>query len=520
MAESDRCPQRGKNPLLAPLAVLVTIITIALLVPILDLLDGADDARDETAYAAQTGFTADIGALSRFREVAATATAAVVRIESETSATMGAGGPGDIPDLFEPFFEPGAPGEPSPEVMPRIAGGSGFIVSSDGRILTNAHVVLGGDLTVWLDDRRSFDAEVVGLDPTTDVAVLDIDASDLPVLPLGDSEEVRVGDWVMAIGSPGVGGGQLEQTVTAGIVSAMGRPLQLLSQELFADPETRDVAGYAIENFIQTDAVINPGNSGGPLLDLNGRVIGITTAIASPTGYYLGYGFAVPSNLVQGVVEDLVEYGEVRRGRLGVNVSTVVPEDAEFFGLDEVRGVLVQNAQEGGPAAEAGIQQGDVLLSLDGEPLETAGDLQQEVAERSPGDAVALQLLRDGETREVQVELEEMDLDIPTKPVEPDDTDAVERLGMTVGPLTPQVRGQLELESDVEGAVVLDVVPFSAAYRRGIAPGAVVLEVGGEPVESPDQVADRLDDVDSGEVTSLLLRGADGNDRLVTIRVP
>jgi serine protease Do len=152
--------------------------------------------------------------------------------------------------------------------------------------------------------------------------------------------------------------------------------------------------------------------------------------------------------------------------------------------------------------------------------LETAGDLQQEVAERSPGDAVALQLLRDGETREVQVELEEMDLDIPTKPVEPDDTDAVERLGMTVGPLTPQVRGQLELESDVEGAVVLDVVPFSAAYRRGIAPGAVVLEVGGEPVESPDQVADRLDDVDSGEVTSLLLRGADGNDRLVTIRVP
>jgi serine protease Do len=517
MAESDRRPTRGTHPLLAPLAVLVAIITIALLVPI---VDGTRDETDESAYAAQTAFTADIGALSRFREVAAMATAAVVRIESESAAPAASTGPGGFPDPLEPFFGPDGPNGPMPDGMPRIAGGSGFIVSPDGTILTNAHVVLGGDLTVWLDDRRSFEAEVVGLDPTTDVAVIDIDASDLPVLPLGDSEEVRVGDWVMAIGSPGVGGGQLEQTVTAGIVSAMGRPLQLLSQELFADPETRDVAGYAIENFIQTDAVINPGNSGGPLLDLSGRVIGITTAIASPTGYYLGYGFAVPSNLVHGVVEDLVQYGEVRRGRLGVNVSTVVPEDAEFFGLDEVRGVLVQNVQEDGPAASAGIQQGDVLLSIDGEPLESAGDLQQEIAERSPGDDVAIELLRDGETRDVRVELEQVDLDIPTAAAEPDEADAVQRLGMTVGALTPEIRGELELQDDVEGAVVLEVVPFSAAYRRGIAPGAVVLEVGGEAVASPDAVADRLDDVDSGEVTSLLLRGADGNDRLVTIRVP
>jgi Do/DeqQ family serine protease len=509
---ADRRPSRT-HPLLAPLGVLVIVILIALLVP---LLDGP--IREETAYAAQTSFepTRDEGDLSRFREVAAMATGAVVRIESESTAPVAGVGP---QDLLEPFG-PGTPRDRMPEPLPRITGGSGFIVSSDGRILTNAHVVLGGALTVWLDDRRSFEAEIVGLDPTTDIAVLDIDASDLPVLPLGDSEEVRVGDWVMAIGSPGVGGGQLEQTVTAGIVSALGRPLQLLSQELFADPETRDLAGYAIENFIQTDAVINPGNSGGPLLDLNGRVVGITTAIASTTGYYLGYGFAVPSNLIQGVVEDLVEYGEVRRGRLGVNVSTVVPEDAEYFGLDEVRGVLVQSSQEGGPAAAAGIRQGDVLLSIDGEPLESAGDLQQEIAERSPGDDVTLELLRDGERREVRVELEVVDLDIPTAPDEPGDADAVQRLGMTIGPLTPQIRGQLEMENDVEGAVVLDVVPFGAAHRRGIGPGAVVREVGGEPVASPEQVADRLDDVDSGDVTSLLVRGADGSDRLVTIRVP
>jgi Do/DeqQ family serine protease len=440
------------------------------------------------------------------------ATAAVVRIESESSMAEASAVPPGFPDLFGP----GAPAE----AMPQIAGGSGFIVSADGRILTNAHVVLGGDLTVWLDDRRSFEAEVVGLDTTTDVAVLDIDADDLPVLPLGDSEELRVGDWVMAIGSPGVGGGQLEQTVTAGIVSALGRPLQLLSQELFADPETRDVAGYAIENFIQTDAVINPGNSGGPLLDMNGRVIGITTAIASPTGFFLGYGFAVPSNLVQGVVEDIVEYGEVRRGHLGVNVTTVSPEDAEYFGLDEVRGVLVQGVEEGSPAAEAGIRQGDILLAIDGEPLESAGDLQQEVAERSPGDDVVLEVLREREAREVRVGLEEMDLDVAATPAEPDDDDAVRRLGMMLGPLTPEVRSQLELERDVRGAVVLEVLPYGAAARRGIAPGAVVLEVGGERVQSPDDVAERLDDVASGEVTSLLVRGRDGNDRLVTIRVP
>ena len=511
MAESAPRRERALNITgRAPVAVLIGIILGALIGP---LLADRNSSRNEAALAAQIDFAQDLGVLKRFGDVAEVATAAVVRIESEMSAAE----PSAVPPELRDFFEPGEPSEG----MPQIAGGSGFIVSPDGRILTNAHVVLGGDLTVWLDDRRSFDAEVIGLDPTTDVAVLDIDADDLPVLPLGDSEELRVGDWVMAIGSPGVGSGQLEQTVTAGIVSALGRPLQLLSQELFADPATRDVAGYAIENFIQTDAVINPGNSGGPLLDMNGRVIGITTAIASPTGFFLGYGFAVPSNLVQGVVDDIVQYGEVRRGHLGVNVTTVSPEDAEYFGLEEVRGVLVQGAPDGSPAAEAGIRQGDVLLSLDGEPLESAGDLQQEVAERSPGDEVALEVLRERRTREVHVELAEMELDITGSPAEPDDSDdAVNRLGMTLGALTPEIRSELELGADVSGAVVLEVLPFGAANRRGITPGSVVLEVGGERVQSPEDVADRLDDVDSGDVTSLLVHGRDGNDRLVTIRVP
>src|SRR5690606_8731952 len=184
--------------------------------------------------------------------------------------------------------------------------------------------------------RRSFEAEVVGVDPTTDVAVLDIDAEGLPTLAFAAPEDLDVGDWVLAIGSPGVGGGQLEQTVTAGIVSAVGRPLELLSQGMLEDPQMQALAGYAIEDFIQTDAVINPGNSGGPLVDMEGRIAGLNTAIASPTGYFPGYSFAVPADLVAGVMEDLIEFGEVRRAFLGINMTTVTAEDAEYFGLPEV----------------------------------------------------------------------------------------------------------------------------------------------------------------------------------------
>jgi serine protease Do len=475
-----------------------------------------DDPREmPAAFAAQ--LSDDVPVLERFSEVAALATQAVVRIESQGATRASASEPA-FPDFFERFFGPGGPQMPGP--TPAIAGGSGFIISADGHILTNAHVVRGAtDLRVWLNDRRSFPAELVGLDPTTDIAVLDIDADDLPVLPLGDSEALRVGEWVLAIGSPGVGGGQLEQTVTAGIVSAIGRPLQLLSQGLLEDPATADLAGYAIENFIQTDAAINPGNSGGPLVDMQARVIGINTAIASPTGYFLGYGFAVPSNLVRGVIEDLLEFGEVRRAQLGVTVTSVTPEDAEFFGLSQVRGVLVQSAREGGPAAEAGIRQGDVILAVDGRRVDRAGDLQQNVAERSPGDRVAVTLVRDGETRELEVELAQADLPrVATAP--PADADATERLGLALGEITPEIREELGLDASTRGAVVLDVEPLSPANRRGIPPGSVVLEVGGQPVTGPDAVVQRIDAVERGEVTSLLLRTPDGAERLVTIRIP
>jgi serine protease Do len=462
--------------------------------------------------------------LERFSEVAEFATDAVVRVESRMNAPATqqerAQHPGvpDLREFYERFFGPGA-GQPR-QPTPRVAGGSGVIVSEDGIILTNAHVVQGRELTVWLDDRRSFPAELVGMDPTTDVAVLDIDADGLPTLPLGDSDELRVGEWVMAIGSPGVGGGQLEQTVTAGIVSAIGRPLGIVGEGLLQDPRTREFAGYAVENFIQIDAVINPGNSGGPLVDLDGAVVGINTAIASPTGYFLGYGFAVPSNLVVSVVDDIVQYGEVRRAQLGVTVTTVSPEDAEYFGLDEVRGVLVQGSTQDGPAAEAGLRQGDVILALDGERIDRVGQLQQKVAERSPGDTTEVTIVRDGEERAIRVTLGETNLPRVDEPVAEGEAAVLDRLGLSVGELTPERRSMLGHDDSVEGAVIMQVSAFSSAARRGIREGDVITAVGDQPVSSASEVSSRLDEVEAGEVTALRLLGPGGTERIVTLRVP
>lgn len=454
-------------------------------------------------------------ALDRFADVAAAATPAVVRIESRALGATSTQRP--VPEMFQPFFGPDA-GPPQPR--PRIAGGSGFIISPDGHIVTNAHVVAGGgDLTVWLNDRRSFDARLVGLDRTTDVAVIDIDAEGLPTLPLSDATDLRVGNWVLAIGSPGVGGGQLEQTVTAGIVSAFGRSLQLLGRGLMEDPETQEFAGYAIENFIQTDAVINPGNSGGPLIDMNGRVIGVNTAIASPTGYYLGYGFAVPSQLASSVAGDLIEFGEVRRARLGVSVTTVAPEDADFFGLSEVRGVLVQEVGPGTPAAEAGLRQGDVIVSLDGEEINRSGDLQLEVARRTPGETVEIGLIRDGEPMTVSARLGETDLPRSGAP-SPATEDATTRLGLRLGPLTATTRSELGYDAAIEGPVVVEVVPLSPAHQRGIPAGSVILEVDGQPVSSPEQTADRIAEAEPGDVVGLLVAMPGGVERLITVRLP
>src|SRR5467141_2963219 len=315
-----------------------------------------------------------------------------------------------LPPGFEDFFQ--VPRRPQVEQ----GSGSGFLVSQDGYILTNNHVVQGADrVTVRLFDNREFTAKTIGTDPSTDVAVIKIQATGLPTVRLGDADSTEIGNWVLAIGNPL--GENFTFTVTAGIVSAKGRLLAGLNQ-----------SRYAIQDFIQTDAAINPGNSGGPLVNVRGEVIGINAAIASETGYYAGYGFAIPINLVRNGMTQLVAHGRVQRAVMGVLIGEVRPEDAEKVGLRQVRGVLVEDfSTEDSPARKAGLQQGDVVTALDGQPVEYVAQLQQRVAFKKPGETVELTVRREnGEQKTITVRLQ----------AAPADTDASEEqvAARTVGP--------------------------------------------------------------------------------------
>jgi serine protease Do len=281
------------------------------------------------------------------------------------------------------------------------ASGSGFIVSKDGLILTNNHVVADANkVTVILSDRREFDAKVVGRDPTTDVAVIKIDGHDLPTVQLGDDNTARVGDWVLAIGNP-LG---LDFTVTQGIVSAKDRGG---FADLYSSP-------YAVVDYLQTDAPINPGNSGGPLVNVHGEVIGMNAAIASPTGAYAGYGFAIPVTLVRDVMNQIVQYGHVRRGIMGLSLAEVTQKDAQAdklaqAGIKEIRGALVADfpTDVASPAKDAGVEKGDIIVQADGRDIDHVSTLQREVREHKPGDTVTLQLVRNGSERTVRVKLAE-----------------------------------------------------------------------------------------------------------------
>jgi serine protease Do len=456
-----------------------------------------------------------------FVSIAASTTPGVVNIESRLPASTEAGARGgpDIPEQFRRFFDVPEMGEPGP----RFAGGTGFVVRADGYILTNAHVVSGADqLTVTLHDRRSMPAQVVGSDPTTDVAVIKVSATDLPVLPLGDSDAVRVGEWVIAIGNPGFGGGsQLDYTVTAGIVSALGRPLQLIGRGDPGDERFDRRAVSAIENFLQTDAVINPGNSGGPMIDLRGRVIGINSAIASGTGYYQGYGFAIPINLARGVMEDLIEFGEVRRPVLGVSIATVSPEDAEYYRLPQVSGVLVQEVSGDSPAGRAGLASGDVIVAIDGKPVGTVGELQQTVAQHDPGDRVTVRYFRGGSARDVAVTLGGSTISGTARDRAPAPATAATAsvLGVEVQDMDEALARRFRYER-TGGAVVVDVDPSGAAGRRGVRPGVRITRINGEAIENAEDVQDELEDLPAGSVASLEVEDQSGSRRIVNVRLP
>lgn len=375
--------------------------------------------------------------------------------------------------------------------------GTGVIISSDGYIVTNNHVIADADeVTVTLSNDKSYEAEVIGTDKKSDLAVLKIDATGLVPAQLGNSERLRVGEWVLAIGSPF----GLTQTVTAGIVSATGR-------------QNVGVADY--EDFIQTDAAINPGNSGGPLVNLQGEVVGINTAIASRSGGYMGVGFSIPSDMVKRVSDSIVENGQVERGWLGAAIQDVNEDLAASFEYDESEGVLVGDVMPESPAAEAGLQGGDIILKFNRKRMESASELRHAVAGTSPGTSVSMRVFRDGEWINLDVTVGRLDDSKLTYggTVSSGLTD----LGIYARSLTPEIAKRLSLDSDATGVVVADVDRGSIAARAGIRPGDLIVSANGEALTNVRDLNNVVEETTSDRGLRLLIE-REGYRRFVILR--
>jgi serine protease Do len=416
-----------------------------------------------------------------FAAVARQASPAVVFIKVEKTVT---GGP-SLPfndDFFRRFFGEPMPGQPQPPQQQRrmLQGqGSGFIISADGYILTNNHVVGDADkVLVKLLDGREFTAKTIGTDPPTDVALIKIDAKNLPVLPLGDSDKVEVGEWVLALGNPF----GLSHTLTAGIVSAIGR---------------NHVGISDYEDFIQTDAAINPGNSGGPLIDLEGKVIGINTAIYSQSGGYMGIGFAIPVNMAKDIYTQLVRQGNVTRGYLGIMIQDLTPEIAKSFGLKDTKGVLVSDVMPGTPAEKAGLKQGDVIIRFNGDQVDTVAPFRNKVALMAPGSKADVTVIRDGRQQNLTVRIEKMA--VPGQ-APSSKTDRPDAFGLTVVPLTGDLADRHGFRGE-KGVLVTGVDPGSAAARAGIKAGMLIQEVNRRRVDTVEDFRKAA----SGKGTMLLL---------------
>jgi serine protease Do len=364
--------------------------------------------------------------------------------------------------------------------------------------LTNNHLVEKADeILVVLPDMQEYDAKVVGTDPKTDVAVLKIDADGLPTISVGSSKDLRLGETVIAIGYPfGVG-----QTVTMGIVSALGRSqLRLVEQEYF----------------IQTDAAINPGNSGGALINARGELIGVNTAILSRTGGNQGIGFAIPIDLANSVMESIIEYGRVVRGWLGVVIQDMTPQMAEVFELDEAKGVIVSDVNEDSPALTGGIERGDVMISYDGEELDSAAELQQLVAATKPGDKAVIEVLRDGDVKKLSVKIGERP-GAEGGESEGADAETSEVLsGLKIDDITDRYRRQLDLPANIDGALITDVEEGSAAADAGLRPGDVIIEVNRRRIDDADEFYQRVERSDGDKVLLLVYR--DGSHFYVLLR--
>lgn len=444
------------------------------------------------------------GSLPDFTGLVKGAAPAVVNISTTREQSSGGGmGPGQqLPEIFRHFFGDqlppgfgGAPGGPGGRTLNSL--GSGFILSEDGYILTNAHVVEGADeVMVRLNDRRELEADVIGADRKTDVALIRVEARDLPTLNIGDSDNLETGEWVAAIGSPF----GFDHSVTAGIVSAINRTL----------PTDTYVP------FIQTDVAINPGNSGGPLFNLEGEVVGINSQIFTRSGGFMGVSFAIPINVAMDIANQLRDNGRVDRGWLGVVIQPVSDDLADSFGLNDARGALIADVAPDGPAADAGLQAGDIILRAGDTRIDSSETLPRVIGRLTPGENVALVIQRDGRERTIELEVgqwpENQGVMAGDSSDRPNDT----RIGLAVSPLTPEQRQQLEVDA---GVLVRQVARDSAAAQAGIRPGDVVVTLAGEAIDSPDGLRDVASKLTPGQAVPVRLN-RDGTTLFVALRLP
>lgn len=445
------------------------------------------------------------GVRTSYADVVEKSSPAVVRIEAEQKGRPQSQTQFNLDDLFRQ-----GPGQPQQRPQIERGLGSGVIVSADGTILTNNHVVEGAEkITVLLADNKSFEAKLVGSDRPSDLAVLKIEAQNMPFLTLGNSDTVRIGDIVLAIGNPlGIG-----QTVTAGIISAKGRRTGL----------SYGNANDSFEDFLQTDAPINRGNSGGALVNLNGELIGINSQILAggPSGGNIGIGFSIPSNMAKSVMEQLLKDGKVRRGMLGINIQNITDDTAKALELKDTSGVLVSNVRSGSAAEKAGVKRGDIINAINGEKIEDSNVLRNKVAGTLPGTEIKLTIVRDGNPVELSATLDEYNVEGTAANQQEGDRESPSaqpqsgKLGLSLQPVTPQVAQQLGLDSN-DGLVVTAVDQAGPAAEAGISRGDVILEINRTAVRSVDDVQTALGK--AGDRPVLLLVARRGGTVYLTVR--